>query len=130
MRLSSFLRTVLKLDAASCLLMAALLFGASGSLSPMLGLPQAMLAESGILLAIVGAFILWLGTRKRAPHALVGLVVFGNLGWVASSIISLVVVPEVTTLGVAAILAQAAAVLAFAALEWRGLRESAVVAAA
>lgn len=125
MTLSSFLRTVLKLDAASCLLMAAALGGGSGLLSQPLGLPVALLFESGMLLAIVGLYILWLGTREQAPAALLWVVVIGNIGWALASLAALAMLPEITGLGLAAVVVQAAAVLLFAALEWRGMRESA-----
>lgn len=130
MCLSSFLRTVLKLDAASCLAMAAIFVLGSGPLSGLLGIPKAMLTEAGILLAIVGTFILWLGTRERALPLLVFLVVVGNLGWVAASLATLALVPALTTFGGASILTQAVAVLVFAALEWLGLRKSSAVAPA
>jgi hypothetical protein len=130
MPFSSFLRTVLKLDAACCMLMAALFLSAAGPLSRLLGTPPAVLTESGIVLAAVGAFIGWLGTRRQGMPALVGLVVAGNVGWVAASLLSLALLLELTAVGVAAILAQAVAVLTFAALEWRGLRGSAIPATA
>lgn len=125
MQLSSFLRTVLKLDAASCLVMAAALAGGPGLLSQPLGLPGALLFESGVLLAIVGLFILWLGTREQAHPALPWMVVIGNVGWAVASLASLTLLPGITGLGLAAVTMQAAAVLLFAALEWRGVRESA-----
>ena len=124
MQLSPFLRTVLKLDAASCLAMAASLFSTADLLSPLFGLPIAMLTEAAILLVLVGLFILWLGTRERSSPRLVRLVVFGNVGWAAASFLSLALFPSITGLGLAAVSGQAVAVLALAALEWRGLRES------
>ncbi|GAA4001763.1 hypothetical protein [Sphingomonas humi] len=129
MHLSSFLRTVLKLDAASCLLMAAGLAGGAGLLGAPLGLPVAMMFESGVLLAVVGLYILWLGTREEAPPMLVWVVILGNLGWVLASLAALRLAPDITGLGYAAVLGQAAAVLLFAALEWRGMRGSALASA-
>jgi hypothetical protein len=125
MRLTPFLRTVLKLDAASCLLMSAALLAGSGWLSPLFGMPGVLLTESGIVLALVGSFILWLGTREQASLALVRLVVFGNVGWTLASLASLALLPALTVTGLAATLVQALAVLVFAALEWRGASESA-----
>jgi hypothetical protein len=77
------------------------------------------------VLALVGLFILWLGTREQASLALVRLVVFGNVGWTLASLASLALLPALTVTGLAAMLAQALAVLVFAALEWRGASESA-----
>jgi hypothetical protein len=125
MQLSSFLRTVLKLDAASCLLLSAALASGSDLLSQPLGLPVALLIEAGVLLAIVGLYILWLGMRARAPAALLWVVVVGNIGWALVSFALLAILPDITALGLAAVVVQAAAVLLFAALEWRGVRESA-----
>ncbi|NJC05421.1 NAD/NADP transhydrogenase beta subunit [Sphingomonas kaistensis] len=125
MQLSSFLRTVLKLDAASCLLMSAALAGGSRVLSQPLGLPAAFLFESGVLLAIVGLYILWLGTREETAPVLAWVVVIGNIGWALASVAALTMLPVVAGLGLAAVVGQAAAVLLFAALEWRGVRESA-----
>lgn len=124
MQLSSSLRAILKLDAASCLLMSAPLAGGAGLLSQPLGLPDALLFEAGVLLAIVGLYILWLGLREQAPPALLWVVVVGNVGWAMASFAALALVSEATALGVAAVVMQAAAVLLFAALEWRGVRES------
>lgn len=129
MQLSSFLRTVLRLDAASCLLMAGLMLGMRGGLSDLLGLPPILLTEAGVALALVGLFILWLGTRERAAPMLAWLVVLGNCSWVISSFVALTMVPAVTGLGLAAVIGQAVAVLVFAALEWHGIRSSLAVPA-
>lgn len=129
MQLSSALRTVLTLDAASCLLMAVPLVGAAVTLEAPSGIPASVLTEAGIVLALVGLFILWVANRRGATGALVRAIVWGNLGWVVASVAALTMIPGITAGGVAALVGQAVAVLAFAALEWRGLRESEWVSA-
>jgi hypothetical protein len=124
MQLSPFLRTILKLDAASCLVMAAALAPGAALLGSMLGIPAALLTSAGISLIPIGLFILWLGSRERAPSMLVYLVVAGNLGWTAASFVSLALLPDVLPFGLAVVTAQALAVAAFALLELRGARES------
>ncbi|QIK78101.1 hypothetical protein G7077_03405 [Sphingomonas piscis] len=130
MIISPFLRTILKLDSASCLIMAAGLIPASKLLEPMLGMPTAFLAAAGASLLPVGLFILWLSSRREAAKSLVLLVIAGNVGWVAASLLSLGWLQDRTALGTALLLAQGAAVALFAMLEWRGLRESAWASAA
>jgi hypothetical protein len=105
--------------------MSAALAGGANLLSQPLGMPVALLFEASVLLAIVGLYILWLGTRAHAPAALLWVVVVGNLGWALASFASLAILPDITALGLAAVMVQAAAVLLFAGLEWRGMRESA-----
>ena len=85
MQLSKFLRTVLKLDALSCLAMAALALPAAGMLREPLGIDPAVLTPAAASLIPIGLFIGWLGTRREAPAALVWLVIAGNLGWSAAS---------------------------------------------
>lgn len=124
MQLSNFLRTVLKIDAAACLAMAAMVLPAAGSLETPLGVDAAMLAGSGASLIPIGLFILWLGTRRQAPEALVWLVIIGNVGWAAGSLAAASILPGITTLGQAMVAAQGLAVLALAGAEWLGLRSS------
>ena len=124
MQLSSFLRTVLKLDAASCLAMAAITFPASSALEPLLGVPAALLQGAGLSLVPIGLFILWLGTRAEAPAALVYAVILGNMGWAASSLATAFGLPGITAAGTALVAGQGLAVLAIAFLEYRGARGS------
>lgn len=124
MQLSHFLRTILKLDAASCLLMAAALVAGSAMLETVTGIPAALLVSAGMSLIPIGLFILWLGTRKNAPSSFVYLVVLGNLGWTAASFVVLTFTPTISPVGMAGLIAQAISVAVFAMLELRGARES------
>ena len=124
MQLSNFLRTVLKLDAASCLAMAALAIPAATVLEQPFGIDSAFLTASAASLVPIGLFILWLGTRREAPALLVGLVIAGNLGWAAASLAAAGSLPAITQLGQAAVAGQGLAVLALAIAEWAGLKSS------
>jgi hypothetical protein len=130
MQLSAFLRTILKLDAASCLAMAAILVPAASMLEPLLGVPATLLASTGVGFVPLGLFILWLGTRREALAALVYLLIAGNLAWVALTLAVASSLPGITGAGTAFIGAQALAVLAITILEYRGARESAATLAA
>jgi hypothetical protein len=130
MTLSTFLRTILKLDAASCLGMAAIVLAATGALSGPLGIDPTMLRGAALSLIPVGLFILWLGTRRQAPAALVYLVIVGNVGWAAGSLLAAAELPGITALGAALVAGQGLAVLALAVMEWWGVRQSIRLAAA
>ena len=124
MQLTNFLRAVLKIDAASCLGMAALALPYAVVLQGPLGIASAELAAAAALLIPIGLFILWLGTRRAAPAALVWLVIAGNLGWAAASLVAAASLPGITPLGQAAVAGQGLAVLALALAEWAGLRSA------
>lgn len=124
MQLSNFLRTVLKLDAASCLAMAAIVIPMAGMLQEPLGIDAAALVAAAASLIPIGLFVLWLGTRVEAPAGLVVLVIAGNIGWAVASFAAAGTVPAITFLGQAVVAGQGLAVLALAIAEWAGLRSS------
>lgn len=124
MQLSNFLRTVLKLDAASCLGMAAAVLPFAADLQEPLGIEAPVLQSAAASLIPIGLFILWLGSRREAPTGFVVLVIAGNLGWAAASLVAAGSLAGITPLGQAAVAGQALAVLALALIEWAGLRSS------
>ncbi len=124
MQLSNFLRTVLKLDAASCLAMAAIVIPMAGMLQEPLGIEAGALSAAAATLIPIGLFILWLGTRREAPAALVAVVILGNIGWAIASFAAAGSVPAITFLGQAVVAGQGLAVLALAIAEWAGLKSS------
>ena len=130
MQMTTFLKRVLLLDAASCLGMGAGLLLGAGPLAGPLGLPEALLTGAGAVLIPIGLFIAVIGTRATPPAALVWLVIVGNLGWVVESAIVAFGTAGITPLGTAFVLAQAAAVLGLAVLEYVGVRRATTVAAA
>ena len=128
MQMTAFLKRVLLLDSASCLLMGIGLALGAGMLAGPLGLSEALLSGAGLLLIPLGLFIGWLGTRSVAPAAFVWVVILGNLGWTAESLFVAFGQPGITALGTAFVAAQAAAVLGLACLEYAGLRAARVAA--
>lgn len=124
MQLSKFLRTILKLDAASCLGIAALMIPTAAALEAPFGIDSAALTAAAASLIPIGLFILWLGTRREAPAMLVWLVIIGNLGWTAASLAAAGSLPAITPLGQAAVVGQGIAVLVLALAEWAGLKSS------
>ncbi len=124
MKLSTLLKRVLILDAASCLGMGAALALGAGALSPLFGIDAAVVRGAGLALLPVGAFILWLGTRSEAPAALVYAVILGNAAWVVESLLLASSTSGITPLGIAFVSVQAAAVAGLSLLEWLGLRQS------
>lgn len=124
MTYSNFLRTILKLDAASCLAMGGILVPGAAALTGPLGMPRELLLAAGAMLIPLGLFIGWLGTRQGGSAALVWMIIVGNLGWAGASLLLAANLPGVSAAGSAVTIAQGLAVLLLALLEWRGLRAS------
>ena len=124
MQLSKFLRTVLKLDSASCLGTAALVLPAAAALQQPLGIEASLLQAAAAPLIPIGLFMLWLGARREANPAFVWLVILGNIGWAAASLIAAAGLAGITPLGQLAVAGQGLAVLGLSAAEWAGLRGS------
>ena len=128
MQMTTFLKRVLLIDSASCLLMGAGLAIGAGALATPFGLPAGFIEGAGLVLLPIGLFIGWLGTRSIASAAFVWLVVVGNLGWVAESLFVAFGQPAITALGTLFVAGQAAAVLALALLEYAGVRRAQAIA--
>lgn len=116
--LTSFLRRTLAVDAVTCAAAGALMAFAAAPLAPLTGLPQPLLLWAGVALFPVAAIMALLSRRQSAPVALVWLVILGNAGWVVGSLAVLVLTTP-TALGVAFVIAQAAAVAVLTVLEYR-----------
>ncbi|MGZ8348213.1 MAG: hypothetical protein ACXWUP_13990, partial [Allosphingosinicella sp.] len=112
MQITTFLKRVLVLDAASCLGMGLLLALGAGVLAPMFGLARPLVFGAGAALVPIGLSILWVATRKNVHPLLVYLVIGGNLLWVIDSLLLLRDGAGITALGTAFVTAQAAAVAA------------------
>ena|SRR5215207_9617737 len=120
------LRRALLLDARASGAMGALLLLDAGPLERLLGLPASLLSWVGALLIPFAGLLVWIASRTPAPHGAVGAIIGGNALWVIASVALLMsgwVAP--TRLGVLFVLAQAAAVAAFAYLEYDGRRREA-----
>lgn len=129
MQLSNFLRTVLKLDAATCVGMGALVLPAAAALQAPLGIDANLLRSAAAALIPIGLFMLWVGTRREAPAGFVWLIILGNLAWTAGSLLAAADLPGITALGQLLVAGQGLGVLALAIAEWAGLRQSRVAVA-
>ncbi len=126
-RPSPLLRIAFQADAAGSGAVGLLMLAGGGALAPVLGLPATLLEVAGAVCLGWGALMFWLGRRDALPGWSVWGAIGMNLAWVADSLLLLAsgwVAP--TGLGTAFVLAQAAAVLGFTALQWAGLRRSTV----
>jgi hypothetical protein len=110
------LRQILNLDAATCIAFGLLLVIGAAPLSGFLGLPQSLLFYAGVALFPSAALMLIAARKLSAP--LVGVVIAGNAAWVVASVVVAFAL-EPTGLGVAFVLAQAAAVLVLMIVEWK-----------
>lgn len=124
-----FLRRVLLADAATCLATGLLLTLGANALQPLLGLPQALLREAGMLLYPFAALVLFTATRPELPRMLVWVIVISNALWAFDSAMLLLAGWVTPTLpGKAFVVVQALAVALFAELEFFGLRRQAALA--
>jgi len=119
------LRLILLADAAASGATAALLVAGAGLLERLLGLPVTLMREAGMLLIPFVVLVLFVATRPSVAVAAVNAIIATNAVWTAASVLLLVsgwVSP--TVLGVAFVLAQAAAVGAFAVIQYVCLRQA------
>ncbi len=117
------LRRALLLDAAASGGMGILLLVAAGALERVFGLPVNLVRAVGVFLVPFAALLLWVATRRHALPGITRLIVVGNVLWVVASVLLLVSgLVKPTLLGEIFVLGQAAAVMLFAYLEYRGLR--------
>ena len=122
---SQLLRRALLADAVFSGISAIAMVLDAGALASLLGLPEALLRETGLFLIAYTALVGWLGTRTSLPKGPVILVVAGNAAWTLASIALLLsgaVSPNLD--GTIVILAQAIATGVFAELQYMGLRKS------
>ncbi|WCL53252.1 hypothetical protein [Gimibacter soli] len=115
------LKSILLLDAATCLLMGLLLVAASGFVSGLTALPPALLFYAGALLLPIGLYMAATATWWLGNAAAVWLVIIGNAGWVVASIILLEMIAP-NGLGTAFVVAQALVVAALGWIEFWSLR--------
>ena len=121
---SNFLRRILMLDAATCLLMGLLFIALAQSLGALFGLPSNLLFYAGLLLLPCSALMLISGLQTPPNAILVWLVILGNLAWLAASILVITVWFSPNSFGIAFVLFQAAVVAVLAFLEYRGLKKN------
>lgn len=122
---SRFLRNALALDTAACAATGLLLSFGAGALSGLLGFPAEFLRGAGLVLLPCAALLAFLASRMRLPRIAIYAVIGVNILWVADSILILVSGWfQPSTLGIAFVLAQAAAVAIVTELEVIGLKKS------
>ena len=129
-RASSLLRRVLIVDALSSGAMGVAMFVLADVFASLLQLPVELIREAGIILLPFAAFVGFVASRPEPARIAVWIVIALNLMWVVDSIMLLFtgwVAPN--GLGLAVVIAQAAAVLVLADLEYMGLRRSTALAA-
>jgi hypothetical protein len=124
------LRQSLVLDAAASGGLGVLLAAGGALLDGPLGIPASVLVPVGGFLVAYAAALWLLGSRAVVSRPAVEVVVAGNLLWVAASVAAAAAGWwSPTTLGTVVVLAQAAAVVGFAALQVSGLRRARSAAA-
>lgn len=122
---SRLLRNALGLDAVACAATGLLLAFAAGPLSGPLGFPAGFLRGAGLLLLPCAALLAWFAGREMLPRLVVHAVIGVNLLWIADSIaILLTGWFQPSALGIAIVLAQAAAVAVITEREVVGLKSS------
>jgi len=117
------LQNILLLDAATCIGAGALMAFGSHFVAGLTAIPAPLLTWAGVMLFPVAALMLYAGLQAVPPRPVVWLIVLGNIGWVAASLALFAVIAP-NALGVAFILAQAAAVAVLALLEHSALQRS------
>ena len=130
MKPTLFLSRVLLLDGVTCAVFGLFLLVDGPVVAEMGALPLGLLRGAGAMLLPCAALLLWMSRRASLPIALVWAVIALNIGWVVDSVALLElgwIKPN--GLGMAFVLAQAAAVAAVAVLEYAGLRRSSPVLA-
>jgi len=121
-----FLRSVLLVDAATCVATGAVMTVGSNLIAGLTEIPIGLLMVAGLSLFPIAVFIAIVAMRPATWPSGVWLVVLGNVGWVAGSLWLLLadsIAPN--GLGYAFLVVQAMAVAVLAELEVMGARGSA-----
>ena len=129
-RSDTFLRYALIADAVASGATGLLMIAGADLLTGLLGLPVALMRESGLLLVPYVALVAFVGTREVIPFAAVKVIIALNVLWVLGSVGLLVggfVAP--TLLGSVFVIVQAVAVGVLAELQIIGLRRADAVMA-
>jgi hypothetical protein len=128
--LSLFLRRILWLDAATCLITGAVMLAAAGTVERFLAIPAPLSAALGIALLAFGAAVAWVGARPYLLRPAVWAIVLLNALWAIESLLALAfgwLEPNLP--GRVFIIGQAIAVAVIAELQFVGLRRARQVTA-
>ena len=124
------LRLALRADAAVSLAAGLAMAGLHAPLSAWLGLPATLLLPAGLVLLPYAAALWWLASRRQPPRGAVWAVIAANGAWaVDCAWVLWGGAFQPTGLGQAFLGMQALSVLAFADLQFFGLRRSVAPAA-
>jgi len=122
---NSFLRRVLLTDAFVSAAVGVVMAVGARALSGLLGLPASLLTSAGVALFPCAAYLAWLATRQAVPRAAVWVPIVLNVVWALDCVLVLFAAGLAPTwLGEAFIAIQIVTVLAFAELEFIGLRRA------
>ena len=119
----TFLRRTLMIDAAISGASGLLLAFAATPLQTLLGVPEGMMRYAGLSLIPFAAALLYLAMRPVVSVASVSTIIALNIAWVVASVAVLFAI-DPKPLGYAFIIVQAIAVIAFAELQYVGLRRA------
>lgn len=120
-----FLRPVLYFDAATCLLMAALLLIGGSGLGALLGLPAGLLTASALILIGFAAAVVAVASRPVLHRRGVWAIAVVNILWAIDSLLILALGwVEPNGLGLAFVIVQAVAVLVIAEIQIIGLKRA------
>tara|TARA_R110000764_G_scaffold7644_3_gene26789 strand:+ start:11377 stop:11775 length:399 start_codon:yes stop_codon:yes gene_type:complete len=118
------LQSILKIDAATCAAMGALLALASAPAAGLTQISAPLLFWAGLVLFPVAGFMFACAQMRRVPMWATGLVVVGNGLWVLASLaLPLAGLIAPNALGWLFLVGQAVVVLVFAALEWGAVQQ-------
>jgi hypothetical protein len=129
-RLTPFLRRVLLLDALATAATGLLMTFFAGTLTGLLEIPNTLLFYAGLILLPYALLVAWLASRETLPRWSVWAVIVTNVLWaIDSALLAMSGWVEPNALGYAFIIMQALVVVAFAELQYVGLRRSAITPA-
>lgn len=116
------LKNILIADAITCGGVFAIGLFAAPPVGALLGLPATVVSIGGWICLAAALLMVAAVLQQIANPALVKLIMLGNLGWVAASFaVVATFATQMTVVGIAVIVVQALAVLAFAILEGKGV---------
>ncbi len=125
---ASLLRLALRGNATFSTLSGVTFLAASGVIAAFLGdVPAAEVMSVGGSLLLFAVALVWLASRPEIPPALVTAVIVADLAWVVATVF-VVFAGVFTREGAIAAVMVANVVLAFAVLQWVGLRRTRALA--
>ncbi|MHA7774114.1 hypothetical protein [Roseibium sp. M-1] len=123
------LKSLLVIDAATCLATGALLAVASGPISALTQIDASLLFWAGLFLFPVALFMGIFSRVGQVPGWAASIVIYGNLLWVLASVaLPVLGLIAPNALGWTFLLAQAAAVTVLTLLEWQAAQNRVVAA--